>query len=194
MSDAAAMHGHGPAGEVTKHDFLKLVTGAAGAVGTAAFVSPTIASMNPPRDVSALSAMEVDLAPIAVGSGITVMWQDKPIFVRQRTEQAIKAARDVPLAQLIDPQVELGASEAEPRPVDRADRHPQASWLRAAGQQANRRARRLGWLVLPLPRQPILPRNSTAPGTSGRVRHDRSPANLSVPDYAFDTDSKIKIG
>ena len=192
MSDAAAMHGHGPAGEVTKHDFLKLVTGAAGAVGTAAFVSPTIASMNPPRDVSALSAMEVDLAPIAVGSGIMVMWQDKPIFVRERTEQAIKAARDVPLAQLIDPRV--NSARVEPN---------HARWIALTGirkhpgcvplgnEATDARGDWGGWFC---PCHGSQSCHGNQYGTSGRVRHDRSPANLSVPDYAFDTDSKIKIG
>ena len=30
--------------------------------------------------------------------------------------------------------------------------------------------------------------------TSGRVRHGPAPANLTVPPYAFESDSKIKIG
>ena len=106
MSHAAAMHGHGPAGNVTKRDFLKLVTGAGAAIGGAAFAWTLVDSMNPSKDVLALSAVEADLAPIAEGSGITIVWQGKPIFIRHRTPAEIKSAEDVQLSQLIDPQAD----------------------------------------------------------------------------------------
>jgi ubiquinol-cytochrome c reductase iron-sulfur subunit len=126
MSGSAATLGHGHAAEVTKRDFLKLVTGAGAAIGGAAFAGTLIDSMNPSQDVLALSAVEVDLSKIAQGSGITARWQGKPIFVRHRTPEEIQAAQGVPI--------------------------------------------------------------------SGRVRHGPAPANLALPPYAFDTDTKIKIG
>ena len=186
MSDAAALQGHGPAGEVTKRDFLKLVTGAAAAVGGAAFVWPLIDSMNPAQDVLALSAVEVDLAPIAVGSGITVRWQGKPVFVRHRTPQEIKAAQDVPMAQLIDPQAD--AARVKP---------DHAQWIVLIGicthlgcvplgnKSTDPRGDWGGWFC---------PCHGSQYDTSGRVRHGPAPLNLAVPGYAFDTDSKIKIG
>ena len=98
---AVAHHGHP---DVTKRDFLKLVTGAAAGVGAAAVAWPFIDYMNPSKDVLALSSIEVDLTPIVAGQGITVLWQGKPIFVRHRTEKEIKEAEDTPLCQLIEPQ------------------------------------------------------------------------------------------
>ena len=103
-SSAAAVAHHGQPADVTKRDFLKLVTGAAAAIGVAAIAWPFIDYMNPSQDVLALSAVEVDLTPIVDGQGITVLWQGKPIFVRHRTAQEIEEAEDVPLTQLIEPQ------------------------------------------------------------------------------------------
>ncbi|HTW71132.1 MAG TPA: ubiquinol-cytochrome c reductase iron-sulfur subunit [Acetobacteraceae bacterium] len=186
MSHVAALHGPGPAGEVAKRDFLKLVTGAAAAVGTAAFAWPLIDSMNPAQDVLALSAVEVDLAPIATGSGITLMWQGKPVFVRHRTEHEIRAAQDVKLAQLIDPQPDSARVKPD-----------HAQWIVLIGICTH-----LG--CVPLGNKPTEPRgdwggwfcpcHGSQYDTSGRVRHGPAPANLAVPAYAFDTDSKIKIG
>src|SRR5882757_4468652 len=80
---AATLHPH--AGDVTKRDFLQLVTGASAAIGVAAIAWPLIDSMNPSKDVLALSAVEVDLTPVVEGQGIVISWQGKPIFVRHRT-------------------------------------------------------------------------------------------------------------
>ena len=68
--------------------------------------------MNPAADVLAVSAVEIDIAPIATGSGITVMWQGKPIFIRHRTDKEITEARDVDLSELRDPQTDQSRVKA----------------------------------------------------------------------------------
>ncbi|HUB47669.1 MAG TPA: ubiquinol-cytochrome c reductase iron-sulfur subunit [Acetobacteraceae bacterium] len=186
MSDAAAVHGHGLADEATKRDFLKLVTGGAAAIGTVAFAWPLIDSMHPARDALTLSSVEPDFSPFVCGAGVTVMWQGAPVFVRHHTKQEIKAAQGAPLARLIDPQAD--SARAEP---DRAQ------WIVLAGigthlgcvppgcKAAGLRGDRGGWCC---------PCHGSQYDTSGRVRHGPAPANLAVPPYAFDTDTKIKIG
>ncbi len=68
--------------------------------------------MNPSKDVLAVSSVEIDLAPIPTGQGITVMWQGKPIFVRHRTDKEIAEARDVKLSDLPDPQADKARVKA----------------------------------------------------------------------------------
>src|ERR1700742_1105203 len=102
-TSAAAGH-HGP--DVGKRDFLELILGAGAIIGAGAIAWPLIDSMNPSKDVLALSAVEVDLTPVTEGQGITVVWQGKPIFVRHRTAAEIKEAVDTPLNQLIEPQAD----------------------------------------------------------------------------------------
>jgi ubiquinol-cytochrome c reductase iron-sulfur subunit len=186
MADSSAAAATHHASDVTKRDFLQLVTLAGAAIGAGAIAWPLIDSMNPSKDVLALSAVDVDLTPVTEGMGITVVWQGKPIFVRHRTPTEIKAAQDVPLGQLIEPQ----ADSARVKPG-----HDQ--WIILVGICTH-----LG--CVPLGNKPSDPRgdwggwfcpcHGSQYDTSGRVRHGPAPANLAIPPYAFESNTKIKVG
>jgi len=186
MADSATTVAHGHPGDVTKRDFLKLVAGSGAAIGVGAIAWTFIDYMNPAKDVLALSAVEVDVAPIAVGSGITVLWQGKPIFVRHRTPQEIKSAEDVKLSDLIEPQ-----------PDSQRVKAGHADWIVVIGICTH-----LG--CVPLGNKPSDPRgdwggwfcpcHGSQYDTSGRVRHGPAPLNLYLPPYAFENNTKIKIG
>jgi ubiquinol-cytochrome c reductase iron-sulfur subunit len=192
MADTAAATaghltpGHGPGAGETRRDFLKLVAGAGAAIGAGAIAWPFIDSLNPAGDVLAVSAVEVDVKPIPAGQAITVMWRGKPVFVRHRTADEIKAAETVPLGQLADPQPDADRVKAG-----------HAEWLVVIGICTH-----LG--CVPLGNAPTDPRGAyggwfcpchgSQYDTSGRVRHGPAPANLAVPPYAFDNATKIKIG
>ena len=186
MADSAATLAHGHPADPSKRDFLKLVTGAGAAIGSAAIAWTLIDSMNPSADVLAVSAIEVDVSPIAEGSGITVMWQGKPIFVRHRTAAEIKEAVDVKMSDLTEPQSDADRTKAG---------HQQ--WIVLIGICTH-----LG--CIPLGNKPSDPRgdwggwfcpcHGSQYDTSGRVRHGPAPANLNLPPYAFESDTKIKIG
>ncbi len=185
MADSAATARRRP-GDVSKRDFLKLVTGSAAAIGVGAIAWSFLDYMNPSADVLALASVEVDLAPIEAGSGITVLWRGKPIFVRHRTPQEIKEAENVQLASLIEPQPD----SARVKPGH-------AEWIVVVGICTH-----LG--CVPLGNQPTDPRgdwggwfcpcHGSQYDTSGRVRHGPAPANLALPPYDFDSNTKIKIG
>ena len=178
-----AMHGQP---EIGKRDFLQLVTVAGAAITVGAITWPLIDYMNPSKDVLALSSVEQDLTPIAEGSGITVMWRGKPIFVRHRTPAEIKEAQDTPLSQLIEPQ-----------PDSQRVKPGHAQWIVLIGICTH-----LG--CIPLGNKPTDPRgewggwfcpcHGSQYDTSGRVRHGPAPLNLFIPPYGFTSDTKIKIG
>jgi ubiquinol-cytochrome c reductase iron-sulfur subunit len=172
-----------PDGE-TRRDFLQLVTASFAAVGVGAVVWPFISSMNPARDVLALSTTEVDLTPIATGSAITVMWRGKPVFVRNRTAEEIREARQTPMSELKDPAPDQSRVKKD-------------NWLVLVGVCTH-----LG--CVPLGQKPTDPRgdyggwfcpcHGSHYDTSGRIRKGPAPANLVVPDYAFNSDAKITVG
>lgn len=51
-----------------------------------------------------MASLEVDLSKIDMGQTITVKWRGKPVFIRRRTEEDIKAATDTPMSELRDPE------------------------------------------------------------------------------------------
>jgi ubiquinol-cytochrome c reductase iron-sulfur subunit len=167
-----------------RREFLYLATMGIGAVGAAAFAWPLIDSMNPAADVLALSSIEVDLSHIAVGQSITVKWRGKPVFIRHRTAEEIKEARDVKLSNLRDPQTD-------------AERVEKPEWLVVVGVCTH-----LG--CIPLGQKPSDPRgqwggwfcpcHGSEYDTSGRIRKGPAPLNLAVPEYAFLDDNTVRIG
>lgn len=174
----------GVSGDGTRRDFLKLVTGSFAAVGVAAIAWPFVASMNPAADVLALASTDVDLRPIAMGQAITVVWRGKPVFVRRRTEEEIRAARAVPLADLPDPATDQSRVTRDP-------------WLVLIGICTH-----LG--CVPLGQRPtdargdyggwFCPCHGSHYDTSGRIRKGPAPRNLEVPGYTFTSDTQIRIG
>ncbi len=167
----------------TRRDFLFHAATAVGVAGAAVAVWPFIDSLNPAADTRALSTVEVDLAPIAVGQAITVKWRGKPVFIRRRGEAEIAAAA-VPLADLRDPQTD-------------AARVVRPEWLIMVGVCTH-----LG--CVPLGQKPADPRgefggwfcpcHGSHYDTSGRIRKGPAPANLAVPEYAFLSDTLVRIG
>ncbi|KAA5608419.1 ubiquinol-cytochrome c reductase iron-sulfur subunit [Rhodovastum atsumiense] len=186
MSGTAHASGHGSGQDVNKRDFLKLVAGASAAIGVGAIAWPLVDSMNPSKDVLALSELEVDLAPIAAGQAIIVSWRGSPVFVRHRTATEIKEAESAPMADLKDPQTD----EARVK-------KGHEEWLIVSAVCTH-----LG--CIPLGAKPTDPRgefggwfcpcHGSQYDTSGRIRKGPAPANLPVPPYAFLNDTKIKIG
>jgi len=163
----------------TRRDMLYIATGAASAVAIGAVAWPFISQMNPDASTLALSSTELDISAIPEGQIVTIKWRGKPVFVRHRTKKEIKEAEDVPLAQLPDPQ------------TDQA-RVKKPEWLVVVGVCTH-----LG--CIPLGHQGpfdgwFCPCHGSAYDTSGRIRQGPAPRNLEVPDYAFLTDTKIKIG
>jgi ubiquinol-cytochrome c reductase iron-sulfur subunit len=168
--------------EPTRRDFLFIATGAVGAVGAATLVWPFVQSLTPDAaTVAAGAPVDVDLTPIAEGQIVKVFWRGKLIFIRNRTPAEIKAAEDVNVATLRDPQADSARVK-----------EGHAKWLVVYGNCTH-----LG--CVPLGHQGeyegwFCPCHGSVFDTSGRVRGGPAPTNLPVPPYAFTSDTKIVIG
>jgi len=155
-----------------------------GGLGAVVAVWPFIDSLNPAADTRALSSIEVDLTPIAVGQAITVKWRGKPVFIRHRTEDEIKVAEAVVVDDLRDPQ----SDDA---------RVQKPAWLIMVGVCTH-----LG--CVPLGQKPgdphgdfggwFCPCHGSHYDTSGRVRKGPAPKNLAIPQYTFLSDTQVRIG
>ena len=167
--------------EPTRRDFLTIATIATGVVGVGALAWPFIDQMEPDASALALSSIEVDISQIQPGQIVTVKWRGKPVFIRNRTEKEMTAAKDVDVKSLRDPQSD-----------DQRTKKGHEALLVVVGVCTHLGCIPLGhagafdgWFC---------PCHGSVYDTSGRIRQGPAPLNLAVPEYSFLTDKKIKIG
>lgn len=192
MSATDNTHGAEP----TRRDFIHILAGATTIVGAAGVAVPLIHQMNPDASVLALSTKEVDLSALEVGQAIKVMWQGKPVFIRRRTAEEIKAVEETPLSSLKDPKARNNniASNAD---AEDANRVIKPEYIVVVGvcthlgcvplgtSQGEVRGDFGGWFC---------PCHGSHYDNSGRIRKGPAPENLAVPKYQFTTDTTIRIG
>ncbi len=165
-----------------RRDFIVLSASAMAGLGAAAAVWPFVDSMNPAADVLALATIEVNLAPIAEGQEIKVMWRGKPVFIRHRTPEDIEKSLAVNLEALPDPQ-----------PDSARVKEGKEQWLVMVGICTH-----LG--CVPLGKNAgeyngwFCPCHGSHYDTAGRIRKGPAPTNLVVPEYQFVNDTTIRIG
>ena len=171
--------GH-PADDPTRRDFIHIAAGAAAAGGVVAVAWPLVDQMNPSGDTLALASTEFDLGKVEVGQTTVIKWRGKPVFVRHRTPSEIDAARKDDTAPMRNPE----------KDVDRVKKGKD-QWLILVGVCThlgcvpNKGGEFGGWMC---------PCHGSVYDTSGRIRQGPAPRNLDVPEYAFLTDTRIKIG
>jgi ubiquinol-cytochrome c reductase iron-sulfur subunit len=180
QTDAGSSHGEG----TSRRDFLYLAGGAFTAFGAAAAAWPLIDSLNPAADTLAASTVDVDLGPVQQGQAITVKYRGSPVFIRHRTKKEIDEAVAANNAPMPDPEPD-------------AERVQKPQWLVMVGVCTH-----LG--CIPLGQKPtdnkglyggwFCPCHGSHYDTSGRIRKGPAPLNLPIPDYAFVSDTRIRLG
>ena len=173
-------------GEPSRRDFLMIATGAVGAVAGGAALWPLISQMNPDASTIAAGApVEVDLGPITAGRAITLKWRGKPIFVRHRTAEEIASANKDYTAGLPDPQTNA-------KRVKSFDGKSQDQWIVVYGNCTHLGCVPTGfagdfngWYC---------PCHGSHYDNAGRIRKGPAPRNLDIPEFAFLSASKIRIG
>jgi ubiquinol-cytochrome c reductase iron-sulfur subunit len=185
----------------SRRDFLFIATGAAGVVGLAATLWPTIDQMNP--DASTLAAagpVDVDLTQLEPGQQIVVLWAARPVFVVNRPKAALDGLRDPKLlARLSDPDSSV---LQQPTYADNWCRSIKPELLVLVGICTH-----LGCIpkyfpnpnaVAPAPEWPggfFCPCHGSKYDLAGRVFSGvPAPYNLPVPPYHLATDKILRVG
>ncbi|HEX8469925.1 MAG TPA: ubiquinol-cytochrome c reductase iron-sulfur subunit [Brevundimonas sp.] len=167
--------------DATRRDFIHIAAGAM-AVGAGAMVAwPLINQMNPAADTLALSTIEFDVSKVQEGQQVVITWQGKPVFVRYRTAKEIQEANAASPGDLKDP--ETDAARVKPGHsqylvVIGSCTHLGCIPTFGSGEFG-------GWFC---------PCHGSVYDTSGRIRKGPAPTNLVVPEYAYLSDTRIKIG
>jgi ubiquinol-cytochrome c reductase iron-sulfur subunit len=89
----------------TRRDFLNIAATALAVVGAGVALWPFVSSMNPSADVLAAGApIDVDISHIQPGQQIVVLWRGRPIFITNRTKDALaKLQQPADISLLRDP-------------------------------------------------------------------------------------------
>jgi ubiquinol-cytochrome c reductase iron-sulfur subunit len=167
--------------DAKKRQILTATAYTAAGIGAACAILPFVDSMNPSKDVQALASIEVDISAIKLGEEKKVMWRGKPVFIKRRTPEEIKAAQEVEMSELKDPQKDSDRVKAG-----------KEEWLVTVGICTH-----LG--CVPLGGQGefkgwFCPCHGSQYDTSARIRKGPAPKNLEIPPYEFLSDKIIKIG
>ncbi|WP_105426946.1 ubiquinol-cytochrome c reductase iron-sulfur subunit [Neorhizobium tomejilense] len=181
-------------GEPTRRDFLYLTTGMAGAVGAVSVAWPFIDQMRPDASTLALASIEVNVGALQPGMSLTVKWRGKPVFIRNRTPKEVEEANAVALADLKDPVARNAnlPADAQASDIDRSAGQGKENWIVMIGSCTHLGCVPLGqsgdfggWFC---------PCHGSHYDTAGRIRKGPAPQNLAIPNFAFASDTVIRIG
>jgi ubiquinol-cytochrome c reductase iron-sulfur subunit len=176
----------GPKDGVRRRDFIHIATVSFAGVGAAAVALPLLSQMSASADVLALASIEVDVAAIQPGQAIKTSWRKQPIFIRNLTPEEIAAANKVDVGSLRDPQTL--AERTKPG---------KENWLITLGVCTH-----LGCVPLGAAAGEVkgeyggyfCPCHGSHYDTAARIRKGPAPLNLQVPEFAFISDTVVKIG
>ena len=180
--------------ETNRRDFLYIATGMAGVVGVGGLAWPFIDQLRPDASTLAMATIDVDVSAIQPGMSVTAKWRGKPIFIRNRTEQEIAAAREVQIGELKDPVARNAnlSGDAPATDLERSAGEGKENWIVMVGSCTHLGCVPLGqagnfggWFC---------PCHGSHYDTAGRIRQGPAPENLHIPTFAFISDTTIRIG
>ncbi|MBC6402754.1 MAG: ubiquinol-cytochrome c reductase iron-sulfur subunit [Hyphomonadaceae bacterium] len=172
--------------EEGRRDFIYLATGAVAAAGVASVTWPLVAQMGKAADTRAAGSIEIDLAGIAEGSQLKMLWRGKPVFVRHRTPEEIAEAENADVSRYPDPQtdterlVPTPSGEVNPKYLVMIGVCTHFGCV-PVGEQGDYG----GWYC---------PCHGSHYDTSGRIRKGPAPTNLAIPPYEYISDTVIRVG
>jgi ubiquinol-cytochrome c reductase iron-sulfur subunit len=180
MTDGAEHEG------VRRRDFIHIAATSFAGVGAVAVALPLLNQMSPSADVLALASTEVDISAIEEGQAIKTSWRKQPVFIRNLTKAEIEAANKRPTSSLRDP--ESLADRTKPG---------KENWLITLGVCTH-----LGCVPQGAASGEVkgdyggyfCPCHGSHYDTAARIIKGPAPTNLVVPEYAFISDTVVKIG
>jgi ubiquinol-cytochrome c reductase iron-sulfur subunit len=169
-----------------RRDFIHIAAASFAGMGVVPIAFAAVGQMAPSADVLALASIEVDVTAIEPGQAIKTSWRKQPVFIRNLTAAEVADASKVPAGSLRDPQ--SLADRTKPG---------KENWLITLGVCTH-----LGCVPLGAAAGEVkgefggyfCPCHGSHYDTAGRIRKGPAPTNLQVPEFAFLSDTLVKIG
>ena len=187
MAEEASIDTPDSTGEgVRRRDFINIAAVSVAGVGGAAVLLPLVSQMAPSADVLAQSSTEIDISAIQAGQAIKAVFRKQPVFIRNLTPEEIASADKVDASSLRDPQT-----------LEERTKEGKTNWLITMGVCTH-----LGCVPLGAGEGEVkgefggyfCPCHGSHYDTAARIRKGPAPKNLEVPEYAFISDTVVKIG
>jgi ubiquinol-cytochrome c reductase iron-sulfur subunit len=174
------------AGGVRRRDFINIAAVSAAGVGAIGVVVPLISQMAPSADVLAESSTEIDVSSIQPGQAIKAVFRKQPLFVRRLTPEEVAAADAVSLDELRD--AETLAERTKEGHGDMLITMGVCTHLGCVplGAAEGENKGEYGGYFCPC--------HGSHYDTAGRIRKGPAPTNLLVPEYAFTSDTVVRVG
>ncbi|MGE3691285.1 MAG: ubiquinol-cytochrome c reductase iron-sulfur subunit [Novosphingobium sp.] len=171
---------------VRRRDFINIAAVSAAGVGGLLTLIPLVSQMNPSADVLAESSIDVDISAIQPGQAIKKVFRKQPLFIRNLTPAEVSEANKVDVASLRDPQT-----------LAERTKEGKENWLITMGVCTH-----LGCVPMGAGEGEVkgdfggyfCPCHGSHYDTAARIRKGPAPKNLQVPEYAFTSDTVVKIG
>jgi ubiquinol-cytochrome c reductase iron-sulfur subunit len=171
---------------VRRRDFINIAAVSAAGVGGLSVLLPLVSQMAPSADVLAESSVEIDVSAIKPGQAIKGVFRKQPVFIRNLTPAEVAAADKVDISSLRDPQT-----------LEERTKEGKTNWIITMGVCTH-----LGCVPLGAGEGEVkgefggyfCPCHGSHYDTAARIRKGPAPKNLEVPEYAFTTDTIVKIG
>lgn len=176
----------GGADGIRRRDFINIAAVSAAGVGGVGVLLPLVSQMAPSADVLAESSTEVDVSAIQPGQAIKAVFRKQPLFIRRLTPAEIDAANAVAPGDLRD--VETLAERTKEGHEDLLVTMGVCTHLGCVplGAVEGENKGEYGGYFCPC--------HGSHYDTAGRIRKGPAPTNLLVPEYAFTTDTVIRVG
>ena len=171
---------------VRRRDWIHIAALSTAGVGGASVLFPLISQMSPSQDVLAQSTTELDISAVQVGQAIKAVFRKQPLFVRRLTPAEIAEANKVDVSSLRDPQTLAERTKAGHEDIlitMGVCTHLGCVPLGAA--EGENRGDFGGYFC---------PCHGSHYDTAARVRKGPAPKNLMVPEYAFKSDTIVRVG
>ena len=171
---------------VRRRDWIHIAAISTAAVGAGGVIIPLATQMGPTAEVRATSTTKENIAAIEAGQTVKDVFRGQPLFVRRLTDAEITAAKADDGANMPDPQTLADRTN----PTNEAVlvtlgvcTHLGCVPLGAAEGEAKGD---FGGYFCPC--------HGSHYDVAGRIRKGPAPKNLVVPDFAFKSETVIRVG
>ena len=171
---------------VRRRDWIHIAALSTAGVGGASLLFPLVSQMAPSADVKAASSTDIDVSAIQPGQSIKASFRKQPLFVKRLTAEEIAAAKKDDAADMRDPQTfaeRIKEGHEDILVTMGVCTHLGCVPLGAA--EGENKGEFGGYFC---------PCHGSHYDVAGRIRKGPAPLNLKVPEYAFTSDTVIRVG